>query len=255
MSAAGWGVVVAIAAVFVGSWFSWRSLKISISNQTDAAMLSMKTQLAKTCATLAADLQSIAHTIRMTRNAPYTFTSVVESYSVDGKVTIRENPGLLWITFGGGDAASVVAKHVTLAEFSKAYERARDAATQVEFASAQYQVLCKRAGMVLTEFLPLHRNTIASMAPVLERLLKGSLNSSPKAEDIDELGDAGLGVPDDSVTELLAAFAIPTPPSITSSDIASRHEWARQMLVDRLDVLIADTLHQMADALALTPRE
>ena len=104
MTAADWGVIVALAAVFTGGWFSWRSLKVSIFIQTDAAMLSMKAQLSETTTALAANLRSIAHTIRMTRNAPYTFTSVVKTTDIDGNTESHENPGLLWITFEGGDS-------------------------------------------------------------------------------------------------------------------------------------------------------
>jgi hypothetical protein len=256
MTAAGWGVIVAIVAVFAGGWFSWRSLKVSISNQADAAMLSMKAQLSETAAALAADLRSLAHTIRMTRNAPYTFTSVVETTDVDGNTERHENPGLLWITFEGGDSASIEAKRVTLHAFSQAYDRTLAAGSQVEFAAAQYRALAERGLGSSAEFLSRHRDILASFAAVLGRLLEGSLHWTPSSEDIAELGDAGLGVPDPDVAELLAAFkiAIPLPSDLASSDIATRHRWARARLVDGLDELASDALHQTVEALALMPR-
>jgi multidrug efflux pump subunit AcrB len=256
MTADDWGVIVALVAVLVGAWFSWRSLKVSIFNQTDAAMLSMKAQLSETTTALVANLRSIAHTIRMTRNAPYTFTSVVETTDVDGNTESREYPGLLWITFEGGDSASIEAKRVTLYAFSQAYERTLAAGSQVEFAAAQYRALAERGRGSSAEFLSRHRDTLASFAAVLGRLLEGSLHWTPNAEDISELGDAGLGVPDPDATGLLAAFriVIPVPSDLASSDIRTRHRWARTRLVDSFDELASDALRQTAEALALRPR-
>lgn len=256
MTATDWGVIVALVAVFTGGWFSWRSMKVSISNQTEAAMLSMKAQLSETTMALAANLRSIAHTIRMTRNAPYTFTSVVETTAVDSNTERREYPGLLWITFEGGDSASIEAKRVTLYAFSQAYERTLAAGSQVELAAAQYRALAERGLGSPVEFLSRHRDILASFASVLERLLEGSLHWTPSAEDISELGDAGLGVSDPDATELLAAFriVIPSPSDLASSDIRTRHRWARSKLVDGFDELASDALRQTGKALALMPR-
>jgi hypothetical protein len=256
MSAAGWGVIVAVVAVLIGGWFSWRSLKVSVSNQTDAAMLSMKAQLSETATALAANLRSIAHTIRMTRNATYTFTSVTETTDVDGNTESHEHPGLLWITFEGGDSASIEAKRVTLYAFSQAYERALAASSQAGFAAGQYRALAERGLGSRAEFLSRHRDILASFSAILGRLLEGSLHWTPDVEDISELGDAGLAVPDPAVIELLATFriVIPSPSDLASSDIATRHRWARTRLVDGFDDLASDALRQTVEALALKPR-
>jgi hypothetical protein len=254
MTAAGWGVIVALVAVFAGGWFSWRSLKVSISNQNDAAMLSMKAQLSETTTALAANLRSIARTVRMTRNATYTFPVVVKTTNVDGNTECHEYPGLLWITFEGGDSASIEAKRVTLNAFSQAHERALAAGSQVELAAAQYNALAERGLGSSAEFLSRHRDTLASFAAVLERLLEGSLHSPPSPEDISELGDAGLGVPDPDATELLTAFGIVIPSDLVSDDIATRHRWIRMRLVDGFGELASDALRQTAKALALMPR-
>ena len=256
MTSAGWGVIVALVAVFTGGWFSWRSLTVSTSNQTDAAMLSMKAQLSETTTALAANLRTIAHTIRMTRNAPYTFTSVVETTDVDGNKESHEYPGLLWITFEGGDSASIEAKRVTLNAFSQAYDLTLAAGSQVELAAAQYRALAERGLGSSAEFLSRHRDILASFAAVLARLLEGSLHWTPSAEDISELGDAGLGVSDPDATQLLAAFGIviPSPSDLASSGIETRHRWARGRLVDGFDELASDALRQTVEALALKPR-
>ncbi|MDA8400909.1 MAG: hypothetical protein M0008_12880 [Actinomycetota bacterium] len=255
MSTASWGVIVAIVAVFVGGWFSWRSLRILSFNQTDTAMLSMKAQLADTWATLATDLQSIAHTIRMTRSAPYTFTSVVKRFDADGNVSdTDEYPGSLWITFEGGDSASIETKRVTLSVFSQAHDRALSASLKVEFAVAQYRALVVRSGGRPMEILSSHRNVLARLAAALERLLEGSLHWTPSEKDIAILGDAGIGVPDNALAEMLAAFEIQVPPHIASAEIEDRHRWARQMVIERLSDLSSDGLRQIVDALALTQR-
>jgi hypothetical protein len=251
-----YGVIVAIVAVITGGWFSWRSMKVSIYNQTDAAMLSMKAQLSETVTALAANLHSIAHIIRMTRNAPYTFTSVVETTDVDGNKESHEYPGLLWITFEGGDSASIEAKRVTLYAFSQAYELTLAAGSQIELAAAQYRALAERGFGSSAEFLSRHRDILASFSSVLGRLLEGSLHWTPNVEDISELGDAGLAVPDPDATELLDAFRIkiPVPSDLASSGIATRHRWARGKLVDGFDELASDALRQTVEAFALKPR-
>ena len=255
MTAADWGVIVALVAVFTGGFYSWRSLKVSSFNQTDAAMLSMKAQLSETATALVANLQSIAHTIRMTRGSRYTFTSVVQTTDVDGNTERHEYPGLLWITFEGGDPASIEAKRVTLYAFSQAYERTLAAGSQVEFAAAQYRALAERGLGSSAEFLSRHRDILPSFAAVLGRLLEGSLHWTEGAEDhIANFGDAGLAVPDPDATELLAAFKIVIPSDLASSDIEERHRGARKELVDGFDELASDAVRQTVEALALKPR-
>ena len=251
MTVAGWGVVVAIVAVLIGAVFSWFSLRATTFNQAEAAMLSMKAQLSETTTAVSANLRQIAHAIRMTKNAPYTFTSVDRKTDAYGQSEVSEHPGLLWITFEGGDSASIEQKRVTLYAFSQTYECALAATIQTELAAGEYGALAERASEPPSEFLSDQRLALKAFALTLAHLLEGSLHSPPSPEDITELGDAGIAVPDPAVDELLAAFGIEV---MGFEDIESRHRWARGQLVDALEVLAEDAARQTVQALTLKPR-
>jgi hypothetical protein len=247
LTAEDWTAIIALVAVVTGTGFSLRSLVISTFNQTEAALLSMKSQLSDTTAALINNLQTIAQTIRMTKNAPYTFTSEV----TDGTTT-TEYPGLLWITPMVVNDVSVSQQRVTLAAYTRAHQCALQAISQVSIADAQYRSLVERARDTPSEFLATQRDALASIAPVLAQLNEGSLNWTPEKEDIDVLGDAGLGVPDNNVTKLLEAIGID---ATGPDDIFSRHRWARQMLVEWFENLANDALRQSTEALLLAPRK